>query len=811
MILTLWLHGSCRILRLMIGRRDLPSFGFCVTFPALCPLMDADTVACQAAEIEALQAIYEQEFELVEEAQEGSRHGASFRIRCPPVGPVLVNLPSTYPASGHPSFTAERLRGSQAAAVQEGLVSVARELAGQECVFQVLSTLPEVASLSGVEDVEEAPSSQLEISEKQEPGHWATESADGTVLSLSVRSGPKVKTSRITNTSELRRVTNVGSICIDLATSRNTENYELANLLATCLQIKAEDVEFLVGKPKDKASGEKQALIRSLTREEAHWREPYRTVQNQRDDKRLLGSPASPILKPQVSTASIRFSRTLRFSGRSYVLSGLQAACPFALVFGGLGCAGRSSISMPSAPSLPANSSDVVSVDGVDKRRCRRLNKVPMAKDSTGPVIYWMSRDQRVEDNWALLYAQKLALQRSASVHVVFCLVPKFGDATIRQFDFLLGGLKEVAAGLKAKNIPFHLKIGKAVTEIPALLDELKATALVCDMSPLRVPKQWAQDVAEACQAKEIHIALTKQDWGPEDAEMTVGPEQMQPLSSDAVAISFKIRGVTLEPLLQAKPLMKATKKALRAALAQECGQGIGTEHVAVSLSEGSLIVDANIWPPPSISCAFVKDRLKSSSTLLDTIQTWVSEVPNLDKVLTGPVRVSKSSVSVSIIRSGGEMEDISHEATSDLHSSQSLSQQRVQARLVVVTMMMVTIVVTIVMVVVVVVTAIVALTRKVSDMQSSTPIDKGTGMRISDGQTDAARMQTWSYVSTERENARERERERETETKTKRQTQTPPETYKQIRMRRDIEDRDASRQAVRKTEWPAGPQPYAK
>jgi len=66
--------------------------------------------------------------------------------------------------------------------------------------------------------------------------------------------------------------------------------------------------------------------------------------------------------------------------------------------------------------------------------------------------------------------------------------------------------LKEVAAGLKAKNIPFHLKIGKASTEIPALLDELKATAVVCDMSPLRVPKQWAHDVAEACQVKEVPV-----------------------------------------------------------------------------------------------------------------------------------------------------------------------------------------------------------------------------------------------------------------------------------------------------------------
>ncbi len=26
-------------------------------------------------------------------------------------------------------------------------------------------------------------------------------------------------------------------------------------------------------------------------------------------------------------------------------------------------------------------------------------------------VAYWMSRDQRVQDNWALLYAQKIALE----------------------------------------------------------------------------------------------------------------------------------------------------------------------------------------------------------------------------------------------------------------------------------------------------------------------------------------------------------------------------------------------------------------
>ncbi len=40
-------------------------------------------------------------------------------------------------------------------------------------------------------------------------------------------------------------------------------------------------------------------------------------------------------------------------------------------------------------------------------------------------MAYWMNRDQRVQDNWAMLYAQKLALQERLPLHVVFCLAPK--------------------------------------------------------------------------------------------------------------------------------------------------------------------------------------------------------------------------------------------------------------------------------------------------------------------------------------------------------------------------------------------------
>ena len=77
-----------------------------------------------------------------------------------------------------------------------------------------------------------------------------------------------------------------------------------------------------------------------------------------------------------------------------------------------------------------------------------------------GPVIYWLSRDQRAHDNWALLYAQELALDRQAPLGVVFNLVPKFLAAAHRQYDFMLRGLKETAASLKKQNIPFFLLQG---------------------------------------------------------------------------------------------------------------------------------------------------------------------------------------------------------------------------------------------------------------------------------------------------------------------------------------------------------------
>lgn len=108
-----------------------------------------------------------------------------------------------------------------------------------------------------------------------------------------------------------------------------------------------------------------------------------------------------------------------------------------------------------------------------------------------------MSRDQRVRDNWALLHAQNLALARRAPLAVCFCLVPDFLNAAFRQFGFMIRGLAEVERNLAAHAIPFFLLTGSPGRELPQLVKNLAAAALVTDFDPLRIKRTWKREVAK--------------------------------------------------------------------------------------------------------------------------------------------------------------------------------------------------------------------------------------------------------------------------------------------------------------------------
>lgn len=113
-----------------------------------------------------------------------------------------------------------------------------------------------------------------------------------------------------------------------------------------------------------------------------------------------------------------------------------------------------------------------------------------------GPVVCWLSRDQRAADHWGLLYAAERAREAGAPLVAVFCLDPAYPEATVRHYRFLLAGLAETEADLRARAIPLVLLSGDPAGSLPAFLQASSAGCCVTDFDPLRVKTRWKQAVA---------------------------------------------------------------------------------------------------------------------------------------------------------------------------------------------------------------------------------------------------------------------------------------------------------------------------
>jgi deoxyribodipyrimidine photo-lyase len=128
----------------------------------------------------------------------------------------------------------------------------------------------------------------------------------------------------------------------------------------------------------------------------------------------------------------------------------------------------------------------------VNIKRVRNLKK---GHPANGWVLYWMSRDQRVNDNWALSYAIEVAENEESPVMVIFNLADKFLGSTWRQYDFLLKGLKKVEAGLSALNIPFMVLLGDPAAVIPQFIRQHHISRVIVDFDPLRIKRHWQKEV----------------------------------------------------------------------------------------------------------------------------------------------------------------------------------------------------------------------------------------------------------------------------------------------------------------------------
>jgi deoxyribodipyrimidine photo-lyase len=137
----------------------------------------------------------------------------------------------------------------------------------------------------------------------------------------------------------------------------------------------------------------------------------------------------------------------------------------------------------------------------------RRIRAARAGAAGGGPVVWWPSRDLRVEDNWALLKALSIAEDRKVPVIAAYNFEPGVSGAELRQHDFKVRGLRLFAKDLEKLGIPLFVEVGeRSHRKIAERANAIDAAAIVTDFSPLRRPRRWVEEVSRAARCAVLEI-----------------------------------------------------------------------------------------------------------------------------------------------------------------------------------------------------------------------------------------------------------------------------------------------------------------
>ena len=197
----------------------------------------------------------------------------------------------------------------------------------------------------------------------------------------------------------------------------------------------------------------------------------------------------------------------------------------------------------------------------IQEERVRQLNE----KEVVGGdyVLYWMQEAQRAEYNHALEYAVQRANELSQRLLVVFGLTDGYPEANLRHYTFLLEGLQDVKEGLKERNIKFVVRRGSP--DEVALDAGKDASLIVCDMSYLRLQKEWREKVAEGAGClvvqveTEVVVPVELASDKQEHAARTLRPKiqehldeflvELEPTAIDKQSLNMKDDGLDLSDI----------------------------------------------------------------------------------------------------------------------------------------------------------------------------------------------------------------------------------------------------------------------
>ncbi|MBN2627409.1 MAG: deoxyribodipyrimidine photo-lyase [Spirochaetales bacterium] len=130
----------------------------------------------------------------------------------------------------------------------------------------------------------------------------------------------------------------------------------------------------------------------------------------------------------------------------------------------------------------------------VDRDRVFPLNSE--TSEGEGDIFYWMTREQRLEENWALEYVAQWASSRDRGFKIVFLLPPE-QEKEDRAYRFMAGGLLEMADRARERGVNLYFLDN---VDRQTFFGEMAArglmAGLVCDFHPLREFRREREETA---------------------------------------------------------------------------------------------------------------------------------------------------------------------------------------------------------------------------------------------------------------------------------------------------------------------------
>ena len=135
--------------------------------------------------------------------------------------------------------------------------------------------------------------------------------------------------------------------------------------------------------------------------------------------------------------------------------------------------------------------------------RLTQLNDQPVNEDGHF-LLYWMQHGQRAHENPALEYAIRWANELDTPCVVAFSLMDDYPDGSLRHFQFMLEGLKEVADRLAERGLKFCLLHGEPSKRIDEFAEA--AVAVVTDHGYLRIHRRWRAELAQSLSVPLVRV-----------------------------------------------------------------------------------------------------------------------------------------------------------------------------------------------------------------------------------------------------------------------------------------------------------------